>query len=129
MAKYFNLLILSALLLLTSCQEGSDAGDLLGQWRLTNTDSEYIAFSGSVVVFRHTTPYKLENEIFGNFQHKGDSLIIHCYSIEGNPNDTTIVEKGFGFKPFTDIRVKIETLNGDRLILSKGSQTWNFDKY
>jgi len=129
MAKYFKCLILFIGLLFSSCQEGYEAGDLRGQWRMTNSDSKYIAFSGSVAVFRSTTPTRLENEVFGNFQHTGDSLFIQCHSIEGLPVDTTTVENSFGFKPFSNIRVKIETLDGDRLVLSKGNQTWNFDKY
>lgn len=133
MARYFKAtaywMLCAAFVILpttffTSCQEGGDAGDLLGQWRLTDSETRYIAFSGSVTVFRSIG----EGEIWGNFQHKGDSLFIQCFSINGTPADTVIVEKGYGFKPFSNIRVKIERLDSDRLMLSKDGQKWDLNK-
>lgn len=111
--------------ILSSCQEGGEAGDLFGQWRMTGSDTQYICFSGSISMFRSAT----DGEVFGNFQHQGDSLFIQCYSIKGLRSDTVMVEETFGFKPFKDIRVKIKSLNGDILILSKDNQKWNFYKY
>jgi hypothetical protein len=32
-------------------------------------------------------------------------------------------------RPFTNIRLKIEKLNSDDLVLSKDGRTWNFYKY
>ena len=110
---------------LSSCQEGSEAGDLLGQWRMTGSDTHYLSFSGTVSLFMVIN----EGEVYGKFQHSGDSLFIQCVSIDGIRRDTTMVEETFGMKPFTNIRVKIEALNGDRLELSKGSQHWSFYKY
>ena len=129
MAKFYKHLI-SYLLILTSylfisCQEGRDAGDLFGQWRLSGSDTKYISFSGSIVWIKNLN----ENELYGNFQHVGDSLFIQCYSIKGIPEDTTLVENSFGFRPFNNIRLKIETLSSDRLLLRKDNQTWSFDKY
>ncbi len=112
-------------LLLSSCQEGREAGDLLGQWRMAGSDKQYISFSGSIAWIRHLP----EDEVYANFQHVGDSLFIQCYSIEGNPSDTILVENTYGFRPFNNIRVKVESLTSDKLILKKGSQTWSFDKY
>ena len=111
--------------LLFSCQEGGDAGDLWGQWRLAGSDTKYISFSGSIAWIKNLN----ENELYGNFQHVGDSLFIQCYSIKGIPEDTTLVESSFGFRPFNNIRLKIETLSSDRLLLRKDNQTWTFDKY
>ena len=111
--------------LFTSCQEGGDAGDLFGQWRLEGSDTKYISFSGSIAWIKNLN----ENELYGNFQHVGDSLFIQCYSINGIPEDTTLVENSFGFRPFNNIRLKIETLSSDRLLLRKDNQTWIFDKY
>jgi hypothetical protein len=126
MAKYYKILLTSAILLLTSsCQEGGDAGNLLGQWRLSGSDTKYISFSGSIVWMKSLG----ENELYGNFQHEGDSLFIQCYSINGIPEDTMLVENSFGFKPFNNIRLKIETLSSDRLLLRQNNQTWTFDKY
>jgi len=129
MAKFYKHLI-SYLLILTSylfisCQEGRDAGDLFGQWRLSGSDTKYISFSGSIVWIKNLN----ENELYGNFQHVGDSIFIQCYSIKGIPEDTTLVENSFGFRPFNNIRLKIETLSSDRLLLRKDNQTWSFDKY
>ena len=129
MAKFYKHLI-SYLLLLTSylfisCQEGGDAGDLFGQWRMVGSDTQYISFSGSVTCLKNLN----EGEVYGNFQHVGDSLFIQCYSIEGQPSDTTIIENRFGFRPFNNIRLKIEALSTDHLLLRKDNQTWNFDKY
>jgi hypothetical protein len=127
MAKYFKhiLFLTSYFFLLSSCQEGSEAGDLFGQWRQTGSDTNYMSFSGSVALFRTS----VEGRVYGNFQHKGDSLFIQCYSAEGLLSDTVIVEESFGFKPFNNIRVKIEALDNDHLILKNDQQSWTFNKY
>lgn len=128
MANYskplYSLLFILAILLL-SCQEGGDAGDLLGQWRKTGSDTQYVSFSGSVTVFRNGKG----KQVFGNFQHVGDSLFIQCYSVKGEPSDTAFVENDFGFRPFHDIRLKIQTLDSEHLILSKDNKTWSFTYY
>lgn len=125
MVRYFRLLCVFALLCLSACQEGGDAGDLLGQWRLKGSDTEYVSFAGSVSLFRLIG----KGEIFGNFQHIGDSLFVQCVSVKGERSDTAIVEYSFGFKPFSDIRLRIETLNNESLVLSKGDKVWAFYKY
>ena len=112
-------------LLLLSCQEGREAGDLWGQWRQSGTDNRYISFSGSVTLFRDGQG----TFVYGKFQHTGDSLFIQCSSIDCLASDTAFVEDAFGLKPFTDIRLKIENLDGDDLILSQGSKTWSYYKY
>lgn len=123
----YIILLISSIILLASCQEGSKAGDLLGQWRMDRTDNQYISFSGGIVWLQEI-PEK-EKGVYGNFQHQGDSLFIQCYSKEALKSDTTMVEESFGFKPFNNIRVKIEVLNEDILVLSKEGQKWNFYKY
>ena len=123
MARFFKMTILFCLVLLTGCQEGGEAGDLFGQWRMT--DTHYVSFSGAVTKLRCTTA----GEVYGNFQHVGDSLFIQCYSIKGAKIDTIMVEESFGFKPFNNIRVKIAALDNDQLVITKGSQTWSFHKY
>ena len=129
MARFFKhtrlLLLTSSLLLLFSCQEGKEAGDLLGQWRMNDSDNHYISFSGSLTLFRNIGI----SEVYGKFQRTGDSLFIQCYSIKSSRSDTILVEDSFGFKPFTNIRVKIEKLDADRLELTKGSQRWSLMKY
>ncbi len=131
MARFFKSLFTITFSLFTitftlmSCQEGREAGDLLGQWRMVGSDTKYISFSGSITWIRCLP----DDEVFGNFQHIGDSLFIQCYSIEGNVADTILVEDTYAFKPFNDIRVKIESLTSDKLIISKNRQTWSFDKY
>ena len=120
------ILLTSALFLLTSsCQEGREAGDLLGQWRQTGTDDRYVSFAGSVALFHDG----LDCKVFANFQHVGDSLMIQCHSIEGLATDTAHIEQHFGMKPFKDIRLKIDNLDDDHLIVSQGSKTWSFYKY
>ena len=119
-------------MLLFSCQEGHEAGDLLGQWRMTGSDTNYLSFSGGVALFRDISFADTDlgkGQIYGNFQHQGDSLFIQCYSIKGLPTDTTVVENHFGFKPFNDIRLKIEVFDNDQLILSKEGKNWRFEKY
>ena len=131
MARFFKSLFTITFSLFTitftlmSCQEGREAGDLLGQWRMVGSDTKYISFSGSITWIRCLP----DDEVFGNFQHIGDSLFIQCYSIEGNVADTILVEDTYAFKPFNNIRVKIESLTSDKLIISKNSQNWSFDKY
>lgn len=142
MARYYKHSIFCFFILLffysslVSCQEGGDAGDLLGQWRLEESVATlenssvspvhyYLSFSGSVTRFRTDGG----SSVFGNFQHVGDSVFIQCYSVHGNRSDTTLVENRYGFKPFNDIRLKIESLDSDHLVLSKDGTLWNFDKY
>ena len=130
MARFFKrlLALASYLLLLTSsisCQEGGEAGDFFGQWRMKGTEGKYISFSGSTTWLKSMG----EGDVFGNFQHVGDSLFIQCYSINATPGDTAIVEQAFGWKPINDIRLKIDVLDGDNLVVSKGGQTWSFYKY
>ena len=120
------ILLTSALFLLTfSCQEGREAGDLLGQWRQTGTDDRYVSFAGAVALFHDGQGRK----VFANFQHVGDSLMIQCHSIEGLATDTAYIEQRFGMKPFKDIRLKIDNLDDDHLIVSQGGQIWSFYKY
>ena len=127
MARYFKhlFLIISSFILLFSCQEGREAGDLLGQWRLTDSETKYISFSGSVTWIKNLN----DNEVYGNFQHQGDSLFMQCFSKQGIAADTMLVEQTFGFGPFTDIRLKIDKLDDDNLVLSKDNQRWSFYKY
>ena len=130
MARFFKhlLALASYLLFLTSsisCQEGGEAGDFFGQWRMKGTEGKYISFSGSITWLKSMG----EGDVFGNFQHVGDSLFIQCYSINATPGDTAIVEQAFGWKPINDIRLKINVLDGDNLVVSKGGQTWSFYKY
>ena len=130
MAKYFKLFavflpLTSYLLLLTSCQEGGEAGDLFGQWRQDGSDTNYISFSGSVVWVRDLN----HGEAYGTFQHQGDSLFMQCHSKKGLQGDTIAVEQSIGFKPIDNIRVKITTLDSDHLVLTKDGQTWRFYKY
>ena len=127
MARFFRniLLLTSYIFLLSSCQEGREAGDLLGQWRLTDSESKYISFSGSITWIKNLD----DNEVYGNFQHQGDSLFMQCFSKQGIAADTMLVEQTFGFGPFTDIRLKIDKLDDDNLVLSKDNQRWSFYKY
>lgn len=125
MARFFKILSLTAIILLTACDEGRDAGDLHGQWRMSGSDTKFIGFSGSVTMFRSL----MEGEVFGNFQHVGDSLFIQCYSIKELQTDTTIVEESYGFRPFNNIRLKIESIDDDNLLLSKEDRKWSFYKY
>ena len=121
----FSRITVQLSLLMSSCQEGHDAGNLLGQWRMDNSDSKYISFSGSVTLIKDMNT----RAAYGNFQHTGDSLFIQCYSEKAEKKDTTLLEESFGFKPFNNIRVKIAALDNDQLVITKGSQTWSFHKY
>ena len=120
------LLLVPGTTILISCQEGGEAGDLFGQWRLTET--KYISFSGSIVSFRGINNFR-SHEVFGKFQHVGDSLFIQCSSIRQQKADTTVVEDKFGMKPFTNIRVRIDAMDSDRILLSKDGQRWTLEKY
>ena len=137
--------------LFTSCQEGGDAGDLLGMWhvkRLSSThggygsynsgyydyttlfDERYISFSGSIVQFHTVTPDNVMNsQIFGKFQHVGDSLFIQCYSINDSQHDIDVVENVFGFYPFNNIRVKIKFVGDNAIQLTDNSHEWILEKW
>ena len=117
--------LLAVSLLFTACQEGRDAGDLLGQWRLEGHDDMYVSFSGTITQFRKNNG----QAVFAKFQHVGDSLFMQCSSIYKEKSDTTMVEDEFGMKPFTNIRVKIDAVDSDRMLLSKDGQQWTLEKY
>ena len=125
MAKYYKLLAVGCWLLAASCQEGGDAGDLWGQWRLEGHDDMYISFSGTITQFRKNNG----QAVFAKFQHEGDSLFMQCSSINQEKSDTTFVEEEFGMNPFTNIRLRIDALDSDHLELSKGGKRWLLEKY
>ena len=130
MARYYKrlkniMLALTLTLSFFSCQEGHEAGDLLGQWKREGADNQYLAFSGNIVQIRNIG----QGEVFGNFQHVGDSVFIQCYSIHGDEADKKIVEETFDFKPFNNIRLRIATLNNTALVLTSKDKTWNFKAY
>ena len=105
------------------------------------TDSKYMSFSNSIVVFRSViaTPHSQrensnvrDGEVYGTFEHVGDSLFIHCYSITdvtGTPEDVDLIENVFGLKPFGNIRFRIDALDDDQLLLSKDGQHWKLIKW
>ena len=130
MARFFKYFLFSLFtfhfsILVSSCQEGHEAGDLLGQWQMVGNNDLYLAFSGSVTVCRNSAGAN----VYGNFQHTGDSLFIQCYSEKAEKADTILVEDHFDFKPFNNIRLKIEQLDSDHIMLSKSGQTWTFRKW
>ena len=134
MEKYFKslrlrilaiLLLATSFSLLTSCSEGHGAGDLWGQWRLVDSDTKFISFSGSLVLVKDISL----GRVTGNFQQTGDSLFMRLYSIEGLAADTLAAEQSFGFVPMEDVRLKIEKLSGSNLVLSRNGQRWEFYQY
>ena len=125
MARFYKLISLFAIILLISCEEGRDAGNLYGQWRMSGSDTKYISFSGSITSIKDL----VEGEVFGNFQHVGDSLFIQCYSKDKLLSDTIMIESSYGFKPFNNIRLKIESIDNDNLVISKEGKIWSFFKY
>ena len=84
MAKFYKLLAIGCWLLAASCQEGRDAGDLLGQWKLMDKEDMYVSFSGTITQFRKNNG----QAVFAKFQHVGDSLFIQCSSIYQEKSDT-----------------------------------------
>lgn len=125
MARFYKLISLFAIILLISCEEGRDAGNLYGQWRMSGSDTKYISFSGSITSIKDL----VEGEVFGNFQHVGDSLFIQCYSKDNLLSDTIMIESSYGFKPFNNIRLKIESIDNENLVISKEGKIWSFFKY
>ena len=125
MAKFYKLLAVGCWLLAASCQEGRDAGDLLGQWKLMDKEDIYVSFSGTITQFRKNNG----QAVFAKFQHVGDSLFIQCSSIYQEKSDTTIIEEEYGMKPFDNIRLRIDVLDGNHLTLSKDGQYWVLQKY
>lgn len=113
------------MLAMMSCTEGRDAGDLWGMWQSADTPGQYISFSGNVVSFRSHD----RGEVFGKFQHVGDSLFIMCVSPYQRLEDTLAIEEYYHFRPFHNIRLRILTLDGKRLIMQQGAQQWRFNSY
>lgn len=125
MARFYKLISLFSIILLISCEEGREAGKLYGQWRMSGSYTKYISFSGSITSIKDL----VEGEVFGNFQHVGDSLFIQCYSKDNLLSDTIMIESSYGFKPFNNIRLRIESIDNDNLVISKGGKIWSFFKY
>ena len=125
MARFYKLISLFAIILLISCEEGREAGNLYGQWRMSGSDTKYISFSGSITSIKDL----VEGEVFGNFQHVGDSLFIQCYSKDNLLSDTIMIESSYGFKPFNNIRLRIESIDNENLVISKEGKIWSFFKY
>lgn len=125
MARFYKLISLFSIILLISCEEGREAGNLYGQWRMSGSDTKYISFSGSITSIKDL----VEGEVFGNFQHVGDSLFIQCYSKDNLLSDTIMIESSYGFKPFNNIRLKIESIDNENLVISKEGKIWSFFKY
>lgn len=125
MARFYKLISLFSIILLISCEEGREAGKLYGQWCMSGSDTKYISFSGSITSIKDL----VEGEVFGNFQHVGDSLFIQCYSKDNLLSDTIMIESSYGFKPFNNIRLRIESIDNDNLVISKGGKIWSFYKY
>lgn len=125
MGRFYKLVSLLAIILVSACEEGRDAGSLYGQWRMSGSDTKYISFSGSITSIKDLT----EGEVFGNFQHVGDSLFIQCYSIDNLQSDTIMIESSYGFRPFNNIRLKIKSIDNDNLVLSNKGKIWSFYKY
>lgn len=125
MERFYKLLAISCWLLTVSCQEGGEAGDLWGQWRLEGHDDMYVSFSGSITQFRKNDGPR----VFAKFQHEGDSLFMQCSSIYQEKSDTTFIEDVYGMKPFTNIRLRIDALDSEHLLLSKDGQYWSLEKY
>ena len=92
---------------------------------MSGSDTKYISFSGSITSIKDL----VEGEVFGNFQHVGDSLFIQCYSKDNLLSDTIMIESSYGFKPFNNIRLKIESIDNDNLVISKEGKIWSFFKY
>jgi hypothetical protein len=125
MGKFFRLTFILAIASLVACQDGREAGDLWGQWRLKDSDTHYLSFAGSVALFRIIP----ERQVYANFQHVADSLFIQCCSVNADPADTIAIESKFGMKPFTNIRLKVQTIEDQTLVLTDGENHWAFRKY
>jgi hypothetical protein len=54
---------------------------------------------------------------------------MQCSSIYKEKADTLMVEDEFGMKPFINIRVRIDALDSERMLLSKDGQQWTLEKY
>ena len=97
-------------------------------WKLMDKEDIYVSFSGTITQFRKNNG----QAVFAKFQHVGDSLFIHCYSITdvtGTPEDIDLIENVFGLKPFGNIRFRIDALDDDQLLLSKDNQHWKLIKW
>lgn len=110
---------------LAACEEGSEAGDLYGQWRLVGGDNVYVSFSGNLVIMRKTNV----SEVYGNFQHVGDSLFMQYYTNKEEPLDTLTLEEELHFKPMNNVRTRITELSCEKLTLTSNDAVWYFEKY
>lgn len=127
MARFFRntFYAIITMVALTACEEGSDAGELYGQWRLVGGENVYVSFSGSLVIMRKTSVA----EVYGNFQHVGDSLFMQYYTYKEEPLDTLTIEEELHFRPMNNVRTRITELSGKHLTLTRGGEIWNFEKY
>ncbi len=139
MAKFYKYFCFVLLFLLTACQNEGDIGSLYGQWKLTNShvngenklfDNIYFSFQGKVVWVKSVNADNhTYNDVFGNFQHVGDSLLINFVQKSELTTTASLIEERCGFADADNVRVLIRNLDSSELILLDGDNYWNFEKY
>ncbi len=138
----FSLLLLS---IIPSCVNDGDIGDLYGKWQLlrhTTGDTEtayrqsFMSFQNSVVQMQVVDADAHSYfSIWGNFVHRGDSLLCSFVSrdfVTGEADAElllpTLMEKYFGMQVNTDNKIgfRILRLDSKHLTLEQNNETWTF---
>jgi len=132
--KLSQLILLSVILLLTSCSKDYDS-TLRGKWQLRERvtpqesvvrDSLFYNFDNYVFCFQklNTTSYG-RVELFGEFAQIGDSLIIDIKDDRfSSPYYLSVME---WYSPI--MRFQIEELSNKKLVLSDADTTYTFRKF
>ncbi len=139
MAKFFKYYSIVSLFLFAACQNEGDIGSLYGQWLLRNSyvngenklfDNIYFSFQGKVVWVKSVNADNhTYNDVFGNFQHVGDSLLINFVQKSEQTTTTSLIEERCGFVDADNVRLIIKNLDSSELILSDGDNYWKYEKF
>ena len=127
--------------ILSACTHNDgDIGDLYGRWQLTEmrvadsiaTPNDLFFSFQSSVIFVSVCNYDLHEAIdyAGNFIHSGDSLCIGMV-----PRDSvgeglrSFMSTRWGMADYDDVRLRIEALDRQQLLLSRSEDYWQFQRF
>ncbi len=137
----YPLISLILLLLLPSCNVGSDIGGLFGRWQITTiqtpdsiaTPTDLFYDFQSKVHIAHVL-YEDEHrtlDLHGLARQEGDSLFIKYLPMDdtGNTMREFISNRFLIEDDYNDVRFHILRLDGSRMILERGNRRWELRSY
>lgn len=139
MGRFYKYFCLLSFFLLSACQNEGDIGYLYGQWSLKSSyingenkkyDNIYFSFQGKVVWVKSVNAtYHTYNDVFGNFDHVGDSILFSFVQKSESTTTTFLIKEKCGFSDADNVRLLIKNIDSSELILIDRDNYWYFEKY